>query len=223
MKISKKLIAILRNFAMINQSIAFTEINALKISSPEGNIIGIYELPEEDNFPNCAIWDLNEFLSVLSMFNLERTEFVFEDKSMIIIEGKNKIRYYYTDLELIKGIHRLKKVEDYKKFNKFDASFILKDEDIKKIKKASNIMNLELLKIKITTYGSSISLCSELGNNKNSLDIILDETEGEAEINFDIQNIELVEGDYNINILNNRMGKFSNKNLDLFYIIGGKL
>ena len=74
MKLSKKTLAILKNFATINQSIVVKPGNKLETISNVKDVFAKVEVEEtfENNF---AIYDLNEFLGVVSLFEDPDFEF----------------------------------------------------------------------------------------------------------------------------------------------------
>ena len=75
MQISKRTLGILKNFATINQSILIEEGNTIETIS---NIKDVYAKVEVDEtFPvTFAIYDLNEFMGVVSLFDAD-AEFEF--------------------------------------------------------------------------------------------------------------------------------------------------
>ena len=76
MKLSDSTLAVLKNFAGINNSILVKKGNQLRTISVAKNILAEAEIPED--FPrDVAIYDLNQFLNGLSLHqdpNLDFTE-----------------------------------------------------------------------------------------------------------------------------------------------------
>ena len=68
MKLSKQTYAILKSMAGINSNLHVLPGNKLVCVSPGKNIM--FEASVEENFQTeFAIWDLNQFLGTLSLFN----------------------------------------------------------------------------------------------------------------------------------------------------------
>jgi len=81
MKISKRTLDILKNYASINSNLLVKPGNTLSTISPVKNILSEVEVAE--NFEvEFGIWDLNKFLGTISLFN--DPEFEFDDKSVTI-------------------------------------------------------------------------------------------------------------------------------------------
>ena len=95
MKISEHTLAILKSFAVINQSI-YVEAKAKKLSTIaiDKNIVGRAQI--EESFPvDFGIYDLNEFLMATSLF--DDPDFDFSDKFVTISEGSsNSLTYRYV-------------------------------------------------------------------------------------------------------------------------------
>ena len=98
MKLSKKTLAILKNFATINQSIVVKPGNKIETISNVKDIFAGVEI-DEAFVKGFAIYDLNEFLGVVSLF--EDPDFDFQDESVTISQGKMKQKYYYADPSVI--------------------------------------------------------------------------------------------------------------------------
>ena len=74
MKLSSNTTNILKNFSQINQSILIKEGNKLKTISVMKNILAEAEVEEEFE-KDFAIYDLNQFLSGLSLYDAPDLEF----------------------------------------------------------------------------------------------------------------------------------------------------
>lgn len=101
MKISPETNAILKNFAGINQGIFFKKGSMISTMSPQKNILADAKITEE--IPqDFGIYDLNNFLSVTSLFK-EGSELEFDASHVIIkgMGGRSKIKYRITDPSMI--------------------------------------------------------------------------------------------------------------------------
>ena len=74
MNLSKETVAILKNYSSISQNILFTPGSVLKTRSVQNTILSSVTVP--DVFPiEFGIYDLNEFLGVLSLFQNPDVDF----------------------------------------------------------------------------------------------------------------------------------------------------
>ena len=99
MKLSDNALAILKNFAGINNSILVKEGNKLRTISVAKNILAEAEIKEE--FPrDFAIYDLNQFLNGLSLHQDPDLDFQ-QDTYLSIKEGKRRVKYFFADPNVI--------------------------------------------------------------------------------------------------------------------------
>ena len=99
MKLSDNALAILKNFAGINNSILVKQGNKLRTISVAKNILAEAEIKEE--FPrDFAIYDLNQFLNGLSLHHDPDLDFN-QDSYLSIKEGKRRVKYFFADPNVI--------------------------------------------------------------------------------------------------------------------------
>jgi hypothetical protein len=97
MKLSEHTVEVLKNFATINQNLIIKEGNTLTTMSAMKNIVAKAEV-EETFEKEVAIYDLNEFLASISLFESPILE--FNDGFVTIKEEKNptnSLKYFYSD------------------------------------------------------------------------------------------------------------------------------
>ena len=84
MKLSEQTVSILKNFSTINQNLVIKEGSEISTMSAMKNIVSKSEV--EEPFPvEFAIYDLNEFLSAMSLFT--NPDLDFNEIQKIIIEN----------------------------------------------------------------------------------------------------------------------------------------
>ena len=99
MKLSDSTLAVLKNFAGINNSILVKKGTQLRTISVAKNILAEAEIPED--FPrDVAIYDLNQFLNGLSLHQDPNLDFT-EDSHITIKEGRRRVKYFYADPQVI--------------------------------------------------------------------------------------------------------------------------
>ena len=99
MKLSDNTLALLKNFAGINNSILVKQGNRLRTISVAKNILAEAEITEE--FPrDFAIYDLNQFLNGLSLHQDPDLDFT-EESHLSIKEGKRRVKYFFADPNVI--------------------------------------------------------------------------------------------------------------------------
>ena len=99
MKLSGETVDVLKNFSNINQNILIKEGTQLRTMSTMKNILA--EAPIKETFPrDFGIYDLNEFLGVLTLVN--DAELEFDSESHLTVNGGNvKIKYFFSDPSIL--------------------------------------------------------------------------------------------------------------------------
>ena len=98
MKLSKETIEVLKNFSGINQSIVVNKGNKLKTVNSLKNILAHAQV--EEDFPKeFAIYDLTEFLGLIS--TMEDPDLSFNDNDVTVSSGSRKVKYRYADTDYI--------------------------------------------------------------------------------------------------------------------------
>lgn len=198
MKLSKRTQAILKNFAGINQSIVIEPGNKIQTISNVKDVFAKAEI--EENFDKTvSIYDLNEFLNVVSLF--EDPELVFQDNCVTISEGKMKQVYFYADPSVItrppeKGVN-LPSVEVQAKLTR---------EQIQSLIRAASLNDASSL----TFTNGNVKVWNATVSNSNTFEIegVADHTV-DYELSVAVEKLKMVADDYNINICAKGLSHFS--------------
>jgi len=97
MKLSKDTVSLFKNFAGINSNLLLKSGSKLATISAQKNVMADATVGE--TFPDFAIYDLNEFLGAMSLF--EDPELDFSDKYVSISQGSMKIKFFAADASVL--------------------------------------------------------------------------------------------------------------------------
>lgn len=212
MQLSKTTVDILKNFSSINSNLVVKIGKSLETISPAKDIIASFT-SEDDFGAQVAIFNLNEFLGVLGAF--ENPELDLDGKSMLIKQGKQRVKYNYADESLLivppeKGI----------KFPGADIAFNLTDAALSKLQKMSAILSAEDLavigngkKITLKVFDKKNPSCNEF-----ELDTEVATTE-KFQVNFKIEKLKLMPGTYGVEISKKMISRFTHDLLPLIYYV----
>lgn len=154
MQLSQSTLTILKNYAGINSNLLIKPGSQLRSVNEKGTILSMANIEEEFDH-EIAIYDLNEFLNTLALF--ENPQLVIDaEKQYVTIAGdRSKVKYYLASVRVLS-----KKIIDFseKNFSVSDpkVSFMLSEEDFGKLKKASSTFKFENLSFS-SKDGNSIS------------------------------------------------------------------
>jgi hypothetical protein len=219
MKISKNTFDIMKNFSAINNSMWVKEDHILKTISVAENIIGVYDT--EETFPEWQFYNSVPFISMVSLFSLDKVDFDFGEKAVIIKMPGLRTTIVYDSVDLIPILSNLKDATVYKKFSDFDATFSLTSDKIVQIQKAANILGLPDMTIKMKDGKGLIVITDDEDPDSNIMKMSIT-GEGDCEVTVMVKNMQVLAGNYDISISNDVLANFHHEKLPLFYIIAAK-
>ena len=162
-----------------------------------------------------AIYDLNEFLSVVSSLN--KPELSLEDKFMTIAsEGsRSKAKYFYSDPSVL--------VSPTKEVNmpEADVTFSISESHLTELKKMAAILKTPDLAL-VGTKGGDIVLtvCDKKNDTSNNFDIVVGEgATADYTFYFKVENLKMISGDYDVSVSSKSISHFKNKKLPIEYWI----
>jgi hypothetical protein len=205
MKISKATIEILKNFASINQNILIKEGNTLTTRSTAKNIFGSAVV--DTSFPQqIGIYNLNSFLGVISLFS--DPEIDFDDKSMIISQGKNRVVYMQAAPEVLNYPDKSVVMP------KADATFTLSEENLKSVLKAGGILASTDLKISGDGEVITLTALDPKNSSANTFSVEVGETDRQFEAFIKLENLRMPSGNYTVNLSEKKIAQFTNTAMD---------
>lgn len=215
MKLSAQTVAILKNFALINNSIYIDEPGVIKTKTPNAsNIIGIAQI--EETLPELAIYSLDEFLGSMSLFDPENIEFTFSDDYIKMREGNMKINYRLSDPEHI--LTKCKESKMYDAFKDFDCTFKLSTDQLSSIQKAARILKADACCISMDDGAGKISLINSELPMANSFEIDI-EGSGSGEAKIFVDNLIITQSNYTCSVASNKVVKFSSDDFPVYYML----
>ena len=208
MKLSKETIAILKNFAQINGNLLIKPGSKLATISATNSIYATATVNE--NFTEqFGIYDANEFLGALSLFN--DPDITFSNKFATIKEGRNSIRYFSADESV------LKTPPNGVKFPAVDVDFELSADQLGMLLKTSGVLRVS----DVTFTGDGSTIIASIGDKKNttgnSYSVEVGETTETFAAHFNIDNFKFIPGSYKVELSSKRISRFSNG--DLTYVV----
>jgi hypothetical protein len=222
MIINNETVETLKNFAEINQSLVIETGDVIKTVSEQTNVLAKAKLGQ--SFPqDFAIYDLNKFLGVLSLF--AEPQFDFSEKSIKIqssvdannfVAGDSVAEYQFANMSLFENERKIL-AKDINLPSE-DAVFRLEEKYFISIMRAAAVMSLPEIavvandgKLKIQAIDAKTSVDSyavELGVSTSNFKMI-----------FKIENLKLMRGSYDVKISNKGLGYFKNTDRELEYWI----
>ena len=214
MKLNQTTQDILKNFSEINTNILIKPGSELNTISTMKNILAKATINE--NFDReFGIYDLNEFLSVVS--SLDKPELTLQEKHLTIsAEGsRSKVKYFYSDPSVI--------VSPTKEVNmpESDVTFTLSESNLAQLRKMAAILSSPDLAL-IGTKGGDVVLkvCDKKNDTSNKFDIVVGENAtANYTFYFKVENLKMISGDYDVAVSSKSIAHFTNTKLPIEYWI----
>ena len=191
MKLSSETVDVLKNFSNINQNILIKEGTQLRTMSTMKTILA--EAPIKETFPrDFGIYDLNEFLGVLTLVN--DAELEFDSESHLTVNGGNiKIKYFFSDPSILTTPPETFKAPEC------DVHLTISGKTLSSILKASAVMQLPDIVIE-GNNGAHIT-ATDLKNttSNNYTEQLNNETTQTFKFHFKADNLKMIPGDYQLN------------------------
>lgn len=215
MELNDGTLQVLKNFSGINQNILIRSGNTLKTISEARNVVSRAQISEE--FPkDFGIYDLNEFIGVLSLVDTPRLK--FEDEYVTIGDstGRSKVKYFFSAEETLTTPQKDITMPSA------EVKFVLTNDTLNKLKRAASTLGHNEVTISGKDGVLSLSVVESQNSTSNSYSIDVDgEFDQDTPFNFvlSINNLKILPGDYDVEISSKLISQFSHKEMNVQYWI----
>ena len=210
MKLSDTTISVLKNYSSINQNLKIDAGNNLVTMSAMKNIVAKSKV-EETFEKDIAIYDLNEFLAALSLF--ESPELDFEDDYVMINnEGKtSSCKYWYSDPSVVTTVSNPIEMPES------EVSFTLSSDELSNITKAAAVIGVPDMVLE----NGSLRVTDKKNQTANafSMNVAQDIKHLNYAFWFKVENLKLMPGTYDVSVSSKKISHFKNTSVDIEYYI----
>ena len=160
-----------------------------------------------------AIYDLNEFLSAMSLF--DDPELNFGESSVQISQGGQSLKYFYSDPTVVTTPKSDITMPDP------DATFTLKQSVFNQVLKASAVLGVPDMVLDVNeTGGMNLRVSDRKNDTSNSFSVEVGEGgTPNQKFFFKVENLKLLSGDYEVKVSSKGISNFKNVNKDVEYFI----
>lgn len=208
MKLSKETVGLIKNFAGINSNLLLKSGNKLATISAQKNVMADAVVTE--TFPDFGIYDLNEFLGAMSLF--EDPELTFNDKWVTIEQGGNSIKYFAAEASVLTAPQKAITFPDA------EIEFNMSANMLSMIQRTASV--LRAADVSIVGDGSTMTVV--VGDKKNatgnSYNSNVGSTDKKFKVNLKVENLKMLPGDYTVSISSKKISRFKGAG-DLVYYV----
>ena len=208
MKLSKETVGLFKNFSGINSNLLLKSGNKLATISAQKNVMA--DATVSETFPDFGIYDLNEFLGAMSLF--EDPELDFEDKYVTIKQGNMSIKYFAADASVLTAPQ--KSIT----FPQAEIEFTMTAAMLNMVHRTASVLRATDLSI----IGDGETITAVVGDKKNATGNSFSEPVGTTDktfrVNLKVENLKMLPGEYTVSISSKKISRFKGTG-DLVYYV----
>ena len=210
MKLTTETISVLKNFSTINANLMVKSGSSLSTMSAMKNIVAKADVTEEF-LSDFAIYDLNEFLSALSLFGKPDLEFN-DDFVIITEEGTSKsLKYWFSDPSVVTTPSKEISMPST------ELTFPLSSDTLNEITKAAAVIGVPDMAL----AGGKLMVTDKKNSTANAYETSLDVGDVSADYKFwfKVENLKLIPGAYDVEVSSKKISHFTHTKLGVQYWI----
>ena len=215
MQLSDRTMQVLKNYATINPNIVIGEGKELKTVSVARNVFS--KTAVEESFPvGFGVYDLNEFLGVLSLVDKPNLKF---EKDYVVVgdsTGRSRVKYFFSDPDLLTTPSKDIIMPES------EVKFTLDNDTLGRVKRAASTLGHNEISISPSDGAIRVSVVDSKDSTSNAFSIDVDGSYDEGvEFNFilNVNNLKIVNEDFDVSISKKLISKFSSKQSSIEYYI----
>ena len=207
MKLSDETVSVLKNYSTINQNLMIKSGKTLSTMSAMKNIVAKSTVAE--NFErDIAIYDLNEFLSILSTYDDVDIELC--ESFLILREGNKNTSYPYSDPSVVTSVTKDITMPEC------EVKFSLSSDILSNVQKAAAVIGAPDMVLE----SGSLRVTDKKNDTANAYSTAVNRTDDmDYKFWFKVENLKLLPGTYDVSVSSKRISHFKNTNVDIEYFI----
>lgn len=214
MKLSNETLSVLKNFAGINSNVVLNPGQTVKTMGESKSIMAAAQISEE--IPSqIGIYDLNEFLGVVNMFDDPDLLFDNEFKSVRVTEGKRAVKYFFSEPSILTSPSKDIVMPACR------VSFTISAEEMANLRRAASALGVTDVVVKCEPGTTPQLIVTDTKDStSNSYEIDLDDSVGDGvtcNFIFNINNFKFISDDYNVTISEKLISNFQAVNSPIQY------
>ncbi len=211
MKISNDTRNVLKNFSTINSGIRVKAGNKVETISNMKNILAVATVNE--SFPqDFSIYNLPEFLGATSL--LDDADFQFNDVSLTVSDDHSSMSYFYASEGMVVAPDKMITMPET------EISFSVSSQLLSDLNKAASVLGVNDLVLESDGTKITLTVKDKKNSTSNTFSRVVGEADGSTyTMNFKIENLKILEGNYEVKVSSKGISHFNNKDIDLEYFI----
>tara|TARA_Y100001938_G_C7920840_1_gene344388 strand:- start:17 stop:706 length:690 start_codon:yes stop_codon:yes gene_type:complete len=215
LKLNDETREILKNFSTINANLVVKPGSIISTMAETKTCLATATLAESFN-NEFGLYDLNEFLSAMSMFDDPELDFADDNLSVSIKQGSRSVKYFLSDTTTLTSPSKPVVMPST------EVQFVLSADEIASIRKASSALGASDMIISNGDVGVRITVTNSNDNTSNQYNVEVAASQVPSE-NFklilSIPNLKIIPGDYAITLSSKLISHFKHTTRPIEYWI----
>jgi hypothetical protein len=214
MQLNEQTLAVLKNFATIQPNVILAEGNVVKTIAEAKNVMSVATLDQTFD-KTVGIYNLDEFLSVLSLVDSPDLNFHDDFVTVQSTSGRSQVKYFYSDTSILTSPAKDIPMPEA------EVEFVLDEGTLGKVRRAAGALGHEKMTITATEGGIMLTVVDNTDSTSNAFEIVVPGTCQSDDFTFvmNIANLKLIAGDYDVKVSSKLISQFVNKSTDIEYFI----
>lgn len=218
LNLSKRTLAILKNFASVNPSVVLEVGSTLRTADPSQTILVIAKIDEEIpvKFP---IVDLSSFLGILNLSAFSECSLNMNDKKIEMVGKKTSLTFWAAAKNLVEL------PEGEIELGDGDITAVLPEEAYNDFRRACSMLGHEFCRLSNRDGKVYLTALTPDVDTSNVYEIELGvTTNSDASVTLKTSNLKMIQGDYKITASStDNFAKFDTMDDRISYLIGGEI
>jgi len=215
MQLSDRTVSVLKNFASINPNLVIVPGKELKTISVARNVMSKVTLDEQFD-SSFGIYDLNEFLSVLSL--VDDPNLKIEEQSATISDsnGRSNVKYFFSDPDMLTSPNKDIVMPEC------EVNFVLDSKTLGSLKSAAAVLGHQEISILPSNGTIQLAVLDTKNSTSNVFSVEVDGSfSGEDKFNFvlNVNNLKVLNEDYDVHVSSKLISHFKSKQSSIEYFI----
>jgi hypothetical protein len=214
MQLNETTIEVLKNFASIQKNLLIPEGDTVKTIADAKNVMAVAKLNQSFD-KSFGIYDVDQFLSALGLVDDPTLDLGDRFVTVKDSSGRSSVKYFYSDADILTTVSKDIPMPES------EVRFKLDEATLGRVRRAAGTLGHEKMTITATEGGVLLSVVDNTDDTSNAFSITVPGSYDSENFSFvmNIANLQLLSGNYDVEVSSRLISKFTNESIDVCYYI----
>lgn len=214
MQLNETTMEVLKNFASIQKNLLIPEGDTVKTIADAKNVMAVAKLNQSFD-KSFGIYDVDQFLSALGLVDDPTLDLGDSFVTVKDSSGRSSVKYFYSDADILTTVSKDIPMPES------EVRFKLDEATLGRVRRAAGTLGHEKMTITATEGGVLLSVVDNTDDTSNAFSITVPGSYDSENFSFvmNIANLQLLSGNYDVEVSSRLISKFTNESIDVCYYI----